>query len=236
MTKFEDRKYMKIVVINGSPRKNGATAKILKRMQEKLESKTDVFITYYNLEEYSLLDCSGCLSCYSKGVCHLKDDLESINREVADSDALIIGSPVYVSNVPGILKRYIDRGHFVLEQSLYDKYTFAVTTYEIGGSNDVINILNKLFRISGGISLGNLQVKLPFNSNPFELSGLDVRIDRIAENIYIAIANDKRKKWFDKLFNRIAIRKVIKPYVINKPKQYKAVIKRWQDLKIIKEV
>lgn len=226
---------MKIVVINGSPRKNGATAKILKRMQERLENKTDVSISYYNLEEYSLLNCSGCLSCYSRGICHLKDDLENINTKVAESDALIIGSPVYVSNVPGVLKKYIDRGHFVLEQALFGKYTFAVTTYEIGGSNDVITILNKLFRISGGISLGNLQVKLPFNSNPFDLSGLDARVDKATEKIYKAITNGKTKKWFDKLFNRIAIQKVIKPYVIKKPKQYKAVIKRWQDLGIIKD-
>ncbi len=225
---------MKIVVINGSPRKNGATAKILKKIQQKLECKPDVSISYYYLEEYSLQNCTGCLSCYARGVCHLKDDLESINREVAKSDALIIGSPVYVSNVPGTLKKYIDRGHFVLEQSLNGKYTYSITTYEIGGSGDVINILNKLFRISGGISLGNMQVKLPFNSNPFDLSGLEDRIEKNADKIYKAIVSRKGKKWFDKLFNKIAIHKVIKPYVITKPQQYKAVIERWQDLKILK--
>jgi multimeric flavodoxin WrbA len=227
---------MKIVMINGSPRKNGATARILKKMQEKLEHKPDVSISYYHLDEYSLLDCSGCLSCYSRGTCHLKDDLESINTKVAESDALIIGSPVYVSNVPGTLKRYIDRGHFVLEQSLHGKYTYAVTTYEIGGSSDVISILNKLFRISGGISLGNMQIKLPFNSNPFELPKLEDQIEKTANKIYKAIASRKRKKWFDKLFNGIAIHRVIKPYVITKSKQYKAVIERWQNLKIIKNV
>lgn len=44
------------------------------------------------------------------------------------------------------------------------------------------------------------------------------------------------KHWFDKLFNKIAIHKIIKPYVITKPKQYKAVIERWQRLRIIREV
>lgn len=228
--------YMKIVIINGSPRKNGATAKILKRMQEKLEEKEEVSISYYNLEEYSLLECRGCLTCYSKGICHLKDDMESINQEVAESDALIIGSPVYVSNVPCTLKKYIDRGHFVLEQSLHGKYTFAVATYEIGGSSDVISILNKLYRISGGISLGNLQIKLPFNSNPLELNGLESKLDKTADKIYNAIKHRKGKHWFDRLFNRIAIQNVIKPYVMTKPKQYKAVIERWQKLRIIKEV
>lgn len=227
---------MKIVIINGSPRKNGATAKILKEIQVKLETKKGVSVSYYNLEEYSFLECSGCLTCYSKGVCHLKDDIESINQCVADSDALIIGSPVYVSNVPSTLKKYIDRGHFVLEQSLHGKYTFAVTTYEIGGSSDVIGVLNKLYRISGGISLGNLQVKLPFNSNPFEIPGLEARLNKAADKIYNGIKYKKGKSLFDRLFNKIAIHKVIKPQVIIKPKQYKAVIKRWQDLKIIKEV
>lgn len=227
---------MKIVIINGSPRKNGATAKILKRMREKLEDKEDVTISYYNLEEYSLLECRGCLTCYAKGICHLKDDMESINQEVAESDALIIGSPVYVSNVPCTLKKYIDRGHFVLEQSLHGKYTFAVSTYEIGGSSDVINILNKLYRISGGIILGNLQIKLPFNSNPLELRGLESKLEKTADKIYRAIKQRKGKRWFDRLFNRIAIHNVIRPYVMTKPKQYKAVIERWQKLRILKKV
>ena len=224
---------MRIVIINGSPRKNGSTAKILKKMQERLESNESVSASYYNLEEYSLLECSGCLTCYSRGTCHLKDDLENINKDVSESDALIIGSPVYVSNVPGTLKKYIDRGHFVLEQSLHGKYTFAITTYEIGGSSDVAGILNKLFRMSGGISLGTLQIKLPFNTNPLDISSLENKIEKRANKIVKAIKYNKRQKWFDKLFNRIAVHKVIKPYVIKKPKQYKAVIERWQELNIV---
>jgi multimeric flavodoxin WrbA len=226
---------MKITIINGSPRKNGSTAKILKRLQANLENKDSVIVSYHNLVEYSLLDCSGCLNCYVRGTCHLKDNLEIINKEVAESDTLIIGSPVYVSNVPATLKKYIDRGHFVLEQSLHGKYTFAIVTYEIGGSDDVINILNKLFRISGGISLGNVQIKLPFNSNPFDLPMLENQLTKVANKIYKAVNKVKNKSWFDKLFNLVAIHNVIKPYVMTKPRQYKAIIKRWQELKIVKE-
>lgn len=224
---------MKITIINGSPRKSGSTAKILKRMQQNFENKENVTVSYYDLTDYSLLECSGCLSCYARGVCHLKDNLEDINNNVAESDALIIGSPVYVSNVPGTLKKYIDRGHFVLEQSLYGKYTFAVSTYEIGGSSDVINILNKLFRISGGIILGNLQIKLPFNSNPLTLPGMDQKLEKTSNRIYNSIKKKKGKKWTDRLFNWFAIRHVIRPYAVQKPKQYKAVLERWAKLKIV---
>lgn len=224
---------MKITIINGSPRKSGSTAKILKRMQQSFENKENVTVSYYDLTDYSLLECSGCLSCYARGVCHLKDNLEDINNNVAESDALIIGSPVYVSNVPGTLKKYIDRGHFVLEQSLYGKYTFAVSTYEIGGSSDVISILNKLFRISGGIILGNLQIKLPFNSNPLTLPGMEQKLEKTSNRIYNSIKEKKGKKWTDRLFNWFAIRHVIRPYAVQKPKQYKAVLERWAKLKIV---
>lgn len=226
---------MKVTIINGSPRKNGSTAKILKRIQADFERRENVSVSYYNLEEYHLQECTGCLSCYVKGTCHLKDDLECINKEVAISDALIIGSPVYVSNVPGTLKKYIDRGHFVLEQALHSKYTYAVVTYEIGGSKDVANILGKLFRISGGITMGSLQAKLPFNSNPFDTPKLESKISKAINRLYKAIASKRRKGWYDKLFNRIAIHNVIKPPVLRKPKQYKAVIKRWQELDIVKK-
>lgn len=224
---------MNITIINGSPRKNGATAKILQGLQERLEQKENVTVSFYHLAEHSFLECSGCLSCYVKGVCHLKDGLEEINKDVSESDALIIGTPVYVSNVPSVLKKYIDRGHFVLEQSLRGKYTYAISTYEIGGSNDVISILDKLFRISGGIIVGNLQLKLPFNADPFALSGVEKKIDKAANHIYDSIKNKKGRKWIDCLFNRIAIYKVIKPYVIKKPRHYKAVLERWEELKIV---
>ncbi len=225
---------MKIVIINGSPRKKGATAKILKILEEHLKSNEGVEVSYKCLTNYNLMDCTGCISCYNKGICYLDDDLENINKDVANADALIIGSPVYVSNVPGVLKRYIDRGHFVLEQSLHNKYTFAVTTYEIGGSKDVVNILNKLFKIAGGILLGNLQIKLPFNADPYTMPLLENKIKKTANNIYKAIKNKKRKSFADNIFNRIAVYNIIKPYIIQKPKQYKAVLERWGKLKIIK--
>lgn len=224
---------MKITIINGSPRKNGATAKILKKMQENFENKEDVTVSYHNLIDYSLLDCSGCMTCYARGVCHLKDNLEDINNIVAESDALIIGSPVYVSNVPATLKKYIDRGHFVLEQSLHGKYAFAVSTYEIGGSSDVISILNKLFRMSGGIILGNLQIKLPFNSNPLSLPNIEQKLEKTSNRIYSSIKRKKGKKLIDKLINHIAIHYVIKPYANKRPKKYKAVFERWAKLKIV---
>ncbi|MDR1407478.1 MAG: flavodoxin family protein, partial [Tannerella sp.] len=116
---------MKVTIINGSPRKHGATGKILQTFRQYLQGKDNMEVYYIHLADYRLMPCTGCERCYRTGACHLGDRAEEINRMIAESQGIIIGSPTYVSNVSGILKNYIDRGHIVVEQSFTDKYMFA---------------------------------------------------------------------------------------------------------------
>ena len=62
-----------ITIINGSPRKNGATGKILQAFGKQLEAKENVKIHYVDLVDYQLKNCVGCEICYKTGVCPLKD-------------------------------------------------------------------------------------------------------------------------------------------------------------------
>jgi len=225
---------MKIVIINGSPRRNGTTAKVLKKLKNSLEEKNDVTVFYVNLADRSISSCIGCVNCYTKGECPIKDDMKEINENVANSDCLIIGSPVYVSNVPGILKTYIDRGHFVLEQSLIGKYTYSVCTYEIAGADSVIRILNNLFRISGGVLLGSYKLKLLSTSNPLENPSVNIELNRISDKLYKNISkNKKRRALFDKLYNYIALHLVIKRHVLKHREKYGCIIQRWKSIKVI---
>ena len=52
----------------------------------------------------------------------------------------MIGSPTYVSNVSGLLKTFIDRGHFVIEQLLRSKYAVGIANGENYGSRDTARI------------------------------------------------------------------------------------------------
>jgi multimeric flavodoxin WrbA len=67
-----------ITIINGSPRKNGATGKILKAFKTQLEAHGNVTIHYIDLIDYQLKICSGCEKCYKTGICYLKDEAEEI--------------------------------------------------------------------------------------------------------------------------------------------------------------
>lgn len=221
---------MKIIIINGSPRKSGATATLLKRMNDFLIAQSDVEVVFINLSDYSLLPCSGCMHCYRNGICCQNDRLEEINAAICESDGLIIGSPTYSGSMSGLLKVYIDRSHFVLEQALKNKYTFALSTYEIAGGSGVTSALKTLLRYAGGHFVDSYTCKVVFNTLSQNNSESEKIILKKAEKFYKVIDRRDKKPIFDRVINYIALNLIMKPQVLKRPDQYSAVIKRWKEI------
>jgi multimeric flavodoxin WrbA len=224
----------KIAIINGSPRKNGATATLLEKMSDYLSKKRDVEIQFINISDYNLKSCIGCTSCYRVGKCCLNDNVEEINHIISECDGIIIGTPTYVSSMPGLLKTFIDRGHFILEQALLNKYTFVLNTFEIAGGGSVLSSLKTLFQYSGGILAGSHICKIPFDVSPFENKDEEKKLIKKAENFYRLTKNKNTKALIDKLINYIALRLIMKPQVMKRPEQYTAVIERWKKIGVVK--
>ena len=224
---------MRVTIINGSSRKNGATAKILKEIKSRLETNDDMSVSYYDISSKPIQTCIGCMRCYNTGSCHMDDYAEELNVAIKDSEGVIIGLPTYVSNIPGILKNYIDRGHFVVEQALNNKYTFSVVTYEIAGGDTALKILNNLFRYSSGIIAGSILCKIQFNTNPLS-DRMIKQIHQKADTFYSAIKKKKSKTIIDVIVNYIAIHMLIKPFVLKSRDKYTYVINRWKSIGVIK--
>ena len=104
---------MKVIAVNGSPRKNWNTATLLQKALDgaaSQQAETEIFHLYE-------LDYKGCVSCFacktkngqSYGMCAVKDDLTSILKKVAKVDALILGSPIYFGTVAGEMKSFMER-------------------------------------------------------------------------------------------------------------------------------
>ncbi len=221
---------MKIVIINGSPRNNGATAKILKCFAEKLSSMNEAETEYINISELDIRPCIGCMSCYKNGKCCIDDDGDRISQKIGEADGLIIGTPTYASNVSGQLKQLIDRGHFVIEQLLTDKYTVCVATGVNYGNKDAANVLDKLFRYSGGYVSGRITENIPFNGDPLDDS-IRQRIGITAFKLY----NDIKKKKthpFQKIYHKIIFSFGIRPFVIKQGKSYRGVTEKWKSMGI----
>ena len=221
---------MKIIIINGSPRKNGATAKILHAIEQNLLSYRDVSIEYVDISEMSINPCSGCCACYKTGKCYMNDDAETLSNRIALADALIIGSPTYASNISGQLKQFVDRGHFVIEQLLYKKYAVSVATGENYGSIDTSRILNRLLQYSGAALSGKLVCNIPFNSAP-DSKSINKRIKRLSKKLYIDIKNQKVYP-IQFLVHKVIFSVGIKPFVKSKGREYQGVIEKWENRRI----
>jgi multimeric flavodoxin WrbA len=159
---------MKIVIINGSPRKNGATNKILNKLIENIKNKlSDTEINHINLFEIKPEYCIGCLNCYKTGKCYNKNDkVEEIHDLMDNCDGIIMGSPTYASNVSGLFKNFHDRVHMTVEQLLYKKPCVVISTYENIIGNKTTSILKEMVLNAGGYVSGSLTIKNGFNKNP----------------------------------------------------------------------
>ena len=81
---------MKIVMINGGFRKNGATARILKEMSRQLKEYGDADIQMIHVGDLELKYCTGCCNCYKTGECIYKDGMEKILAEMESADGIIL--------------------------------------------------------------------------------------------------------------------------------------------------
>jgi multimeric flavodoxin WrbA len=104
---------MKVIAVNGSPRKNWNTAKLLQKALDGAASQgaeTEIFHLY----ELNYKGCISCFACKTKngqsyGRCAVKDDLTAILKKVGEVDVMILGSPIYFGTVTGEMKSFMER-------------------------------------------------------------------------------------------------------------------------------
>ena len=216
---------MKIVIINGSPREHGLTGSILSVIRDEL-TKQNAEVEYYNLGSLNMSHCKGCCSCYRTGHCIIDDDAEKISNSISTADGLILGSPTYASNVSGLMKVLIDRGHFVIEQLLHDKHCVTVVTGENYGKNDTNKVLKNLVLYSGGYLTDSICLNAPFNEVTSVSSKTDKIGSRTATKLYFEIKNNKKHP-IQILFHKVIFNFGIKPFVLKKGDKYAGVINKW---------
>ena len=98
---------MKVLVINGSPRKNGNISKLLHSVSDNIQG-ADIY--WYDVNDLHIHPCLGCLKCRDNGACVLpEDDATMIGKKIQECDILLLGSPVYWGNISGQMKLLFDR-------------------------------------------------------------------------------------------------------------------------------
>jgi multimeric flavodoxin WrbA len=121
----------KIVVIKGSPRKEGNSATLAKRVAKGAESAGASVEDFY-LHGMNIQPCRACDSCrdVSPGHCIIDDDMQILYPKVKEANSLVIASPVYWFTLSAQTKLFMDR-----------LYAFGVSDEYIGLSGKRIGIL-----------------------------------------------------------------------------------------------
>ena len=99
---------MKILGIDGSPRENGNTETLVKAILQGAEAN-GAETRHYKVAGMNISPCLGCMDCRESGICIHEDDMTPLYDEIQSSDAMVIGSPVYMWQVSAQTKTFLDR-------------------------------------------------------------------------------------------------------------------------------
>lgn len=104
---------MTIIAVNGSPRKNCNTHILLEKALEGAAA-AGVQTELIHLYDLRYKGCIGCLECKRKngaslGRCVVRDDLQPVLERIGKCDGLILGSPLYFSEVTGEMRSFLER-------------------------------------------------------------------------------------------------------------------------------
>jgi len=99
---------MKIIGFSGSPNKNGSTSTLVNKILNKAdENNHDT--TFYSLNDLNINPCQDCGYCKENESCDLDDDMNQLNKEIENSDYIVVGSPIYYGEVSAQTKLFTDR-------------------------------------------------------------------------------------------------------------------------------
>lgn len=104
----------KVVIFNASPRKNGYNSKLLEQVAKGAESKGAEIIEF-NLNDAGIRGCQSCFYCRTHDSCAINDYLKPMYEAINEADAIVFGSPIYMYQVTGQAKVWIDRTFPLIE-------------------------------------------------------------------------------------------------------------------------
>ena len=139
---------MKVILINGSPRKGSNTSLGIKEMQ-KIFAQENIETEVIDIGTKEVRGCIACGKCGQNGKCVFDDVVNEVASKLEDADGMVVGSPVYYSapnaSVQALMQRLFYSSHFDKTMKVGASFVCA----RRGGTTASFDVLNKFFTISG---------------------------------------------------------------------------------------
>lgn len=137
---------MKVIGIVGSPRKGGNTETLVEKVLSGAK-EVGAEVEILKLNEMNIHGCQGCNFCKENGRCRQQDDMQKIYDALYSADAVVVGSPIYVSYVTAQTKLFLDRLYALLKVGGGCRLPAGkkcVLVYSQGGGTDGRKVMESL--------------------------------------------------------------------------------------------
>lgn len=138
---------MKVLLVNGSPKKNGCTNEALLEVERSLRDN-GIDTEIYWLGNKAISGCLGCGKCFSSKRCIINDKVNEFLDKCGDADGFIFGSPVHYSGPSGFIQPFMDRVFYGKANLFKGKLAACVTSCRRAGGLSTFDRLNKYFMYS----------------------------------------------------------------------------------------
>lgn len=162
---------MKVVLFNGSPRKEGNTFHCLNVVMKELTAE-GIECDYVWIGRERLQGCTACRECIDNDDqrCVLSGDkMNEYIEKMLESDGIIIGSPTYFSDLTTSTKALIERAGYATRGHLKHKVGAAVVAVRRAGANHVFSSINFFFLIKHMFVVGSSYWNLGIGRDPGEV-------------------------------------------------------------------
>lgn len=141
---------MKVIAINGSPRKNGNTSQVLKIMADEL-AEQGIEVEIIQIGHINIHGCIGCGYCKTSNEnhCVFKDDIvNEVAKKMREADGFILASPTYYAGIAGTMKSFLDRVFFTSSNYFKYKVATSISVVRRAGGVDVVHQLNNYLNLA----------------------------------------------------------------------------------------
>lgn len=139
---------MKVLLVNGSPHKNGCTYTALSEVSDVLE-KNGIETEIFWVGTGEIAGCIGCGTCAKTGNgCFRKDVVDEFVMKAGEADGFVFGSPVHYAAASGALTSFMDRVFYSGGAKMTGKPAAAVVSCRRGGASAAFDQINKYFTIN----------------------------------------------------------------------------------------
>ena len=160
---------IKILLVNGSPKRSGNTSICLSEIANILQAEGIQTHTIH-IGVKAIQGCTACNACGQSDECAFTDPTYlEIRQHLAESDGIIVGSPVYFSGPTGSLCALLDRVFYTSGALLHNKAAAAVTVCRRSGGTATLDRLNKYFAFARMQIIGSQYWNIAHGAAPGEV-------------------------------------------------------------------